>query len=135
MLCLPPRDLPHSGIGPESLTSPELAGGLFTTCRLGSPVQTESQERTPGHLPHSLLPPATEAPGSSPSLLPLWLLLSLNRNTDRTAVLPEAAQPKLTLTTLQPAKAESFQVHMELIKTQCRLDRKTSFSRFRSQDH
>ena len=73
-----------------------------------------------------------EAP---PSLLPLWLLLSLNRHTDRTAVLPEAAQPQLTLTTLQPAKAESFQVHMELLKTQCRLDRKTSFSRFRSQDH
>ena len=65
MLCLPPGDLPHSGIGPESLTSPELAGELFTIRRLGSPMQTESQERTPGHLPHSLLPPATEALGSS----------------------------------------------------------------------
>ena len=27
----PPEDLPHSGIKPASLTSPALAGGLFTT--------------------------------------------------------------------------------------------------------
>ena len=31
LLCPPPRDLPHSGIEPESLTSPALAVGFFTT--------------------------------------------------------------------------------------------------------
>ena len=30
--CPPPRDLPHPGIEPVSLTSPALAGGFFTTC-------------------------------------------------------------------------------------------------------
>ena len=29
--CPPPGDLPHPGIEPESLTSPALAGGFFTT--------------------------------------------------------------------------------------------------------
>ena len=29
--CLPPGDLPDSGIKPVSLTSPALAGGFFTT--------------------------------------------------------------------------------------------------------
>ena len=29
--CLPPGDLPNSGIEPASLTSPALAGGFFTT--------------------------------------------------------------------------------------------------------
>ena len=29
--CHPPRDLPHPGIEPVSLTSPALAGGFFTT--------------------------------------------------------------------------------------------------------
>ena len=29
--CPPPGDLPNPGIGPASLTSPELAGGFFTT--------------------------------------------------------------------------------------------------------
>ena len=29
--CPPPGDLPHPGIEPESLTSPTLAGGFFTT--------------------------------------------------------------------------------------------------------
>jgi len=29
--CPPPGDLPHPGIEPKSLTSPALAGGLFTT--------------------------------------------------------------------------------------------------------
>ena len=29
--CPPPRDLPHPGIEPVSLTSPALAGGFFTT--------------------------------------------------------------------------------------------------------
>ena len=29
--CLPPGDLPNSGIQPTSLTSPALAGGFFTT--------------------------------------------------------------------------------------------------------
>ena len=30
--CLPPGDLPDPGIEPESLMSPALAGGFFTTC-------------------------------------------------------------------------------------------------------
>ena len=29
--CLPPGDLPHPGIGPESPLTPALAGGFFTT--------------------------------------------------------------------------------------------------------
>ena len=29
--CPPPADLPNAGIEPESLTSPALAGGFFTT--------------------------------------------------------------------------------------------------------
>ena len=37
--CPPPRDLPHSGIEPESLTSPALAGGFFTSpAPLGKPI-------------------------------------------------------------------------------------------------
>ena len=31
LACPPPGDLPDSGIDPESLTSPALADGLFTT--------------------------------------------------------------------------------------------------------
>ena len=31
LLCPPPRDLPHLGIKPTSLTSPALAGTFFTT--------------------------------------------------------------------------------------------------------
>ena len=31
MPCLPPEDLPESGIEPASLTSPALGGGFFTT--------------------------------------------------------------------------------------------------------
>ena len=31
LLCPPPGDLPDPGIEPRSLTSPQLAGGLFTT--------------------------------------------------------------------------------------------------------
>ena len=31
LLCPPPGDLPNPGTGPESLVSPELAGGFFTT--------------------------------------------------------------------------------------------------------
>ena len=30
--CLPPEDFPIPGIKPESLSSPTLAGGFFTTC-------------------------------------------------------------------------------------------------------
>ena len=33
----PPEDLPNPGIKPESLVSPELAGGLFTTAPPGKP--------------------------------------------------------------------------------------------------
>ena len=35
--CPPPGDLPNPGIEPVSLTSPELAGGLFTTSATRKP--------------------------------------------------------------------------------------------------
>ena len=58
--CPPPRDLPDPGMGPASLTSAALAGGLFTTsapweqqvewqrCRLeGCPPRVGCRPRTP----------------------------------------------------------------------------------------
>ena len=35
--CPPPKDLPNLGFKPESLESPALAGGFFTTVPLGKP--------------------------------------------------------------------------------------------------
>ena len=41
LLCLPPEDLPNLGIEPESLTSPALAGGFFTS---SAPWEAHSED-------------------------------------------------------------------------------------------
>ena len=41
--CPPPGDLPHPGMEPTSLTSPELAGGFFTTSATREALQQRRQ--------------------------------------------------------------------------------------------
>ena len=44
--CPPPRDLPNPGIEPESLASPALAGGFFTTMPSRNKGEKHIQEHT-----------------------------------------------------------------------------------------
>ena len=69
--CPPPGDLPNPGVKPASLTSPALAGGLFTTrSPWEAPPHTQVDDKECLHIPGKPFTAPFLSSSASPSLRP-----------------------------------------------------------------